>query len=73
MDALIKTRDAGIGSMNAVDNLKSYSKIADAHAAGLTKFISVFEPLYVTMSDEQKKNADKIFTNRPGHKRSKRK
>ena len=59
-------------TMNAVEDLKSYSEIADAHAAGLKKFIPVFETLYAGMSDEQKKNADAIFRGK-GHKRSKSK
>ena len=31
---------------------------------GLKKFIPVFEPLYVSMSDTQKKNADALFHRR---------
>jgi len=62
MEALIKERKNQGKNLNAVEDLKSYSRIADAHAAGLHKFIPVFETLYDSMSDEQKKNADKIFT-----------
>jgi hypothetical protein len=47
--------------MSAVEDLKSYSEIAEAHADGLKKFIPVFEPLYASMSDAQKKDADKLF------------
>ncbi len=55
-------------TMNAVDDLKSYGEIADAHADGIKKFIPVFEPLYASMSDAQKKNADTLFRHRIGTK-----
>ncbi len=62
MDTLIQARRAEKGKpMNALEGLKSYSEILDAHAEGLKKFITAFEPLYNAMSDEQKKNADTIF------------
>ena len=61
MDALMKTRLEKGKAMNAVEDLKSYSEVTDAHAAGIKKFIPVFESLYVGMSDEQKKDADAVF------------
>ena len=61
MEALIKKRSENATAMNAVDDLKSYGEIAEAHAHGLKKFISVFEPLYASMSDAQKKDADTLF------------
>jgi hypothetical protein len=50
--------------MNAVDDLKSYGEIAEAHAAGIKKFVEAFEPLYSSMSDDQKKAADRAFVQR---------
>jgi protein CpxP len=61
MEALIKERSEKAGTQNAVDDLKSYSAIAEAHADGLKKFIPAFEPLYASMSDAQKKDADTLF------------
>ena len=61
MEALIKARSENAMTRNAVDDLKSYSEITDAHANGLKNFISVFEPLYASMSDAQKKDADTLF------------
>jgi protein CpxP len=61
MEALIKARSDKTTTMTAVDDLKSYREIAEAHADGLKKFIPVFEPLYASMSDAQKKNADTFF------------
>ena len=73
MEPLIRARKSQINTMNAVEDLKSYAKISDAHTAGLNNFILVFEPLYAGMSDEQKKIADKIFTKHEHQKRSKKK
>jgi hypothetical protein len=61
MEPLIKARSEKAPTMTAIDDLKSYSEIADAHADGLKKFIQAFEPLYAAMSDAQKKSADKLF------------
>jgi len=49
-------------SMTAIDDLKAYQKIADTHAEGLEKLIPAFQTLYDSMSDEQKKTADAIFS-----------
>jgi hypothetical protein len=61
MDELIKARSANSATMTPVDDLKSYSEIADAHADGLRQFIPVFEALYDSMSDTQKNGAAKLF------------
>jgi len=72
MEALIKARSENAKTMTAVEDLKSYSEIAQAHADGLKKFVTVFEPLYASMSDDQKKNADTLFQHRD-HKKAKAK
>ena len=72
MEALIKERTDKAGARNAVEDLKSYSAIAEAHADGLRKFIPAFEPLYAGMSDAQKKDADTLF-HRKGPKKAKAK
>jgi hypothetical protein len=66
--SLVEQRKAQAGQMTAVDDLKSYEAITDAHADGLKKLIPAFEQLYNTMSDDQKKTADTIFrrVRRPG-------
>jgi protein CpxP len=48
--------------MTAVDDLKAFEMIADAHSQGLEKLIPAFQALYDTMSDDQKRNADTIFS-----------
>jgi len=61
MDALTQKRFATAKTMTAVEDLKSYSEIADAHASGIKKFTPLFETLYASMSDTQKKEADTLF------------
>ena len=46
MDALNQARFEKAKTMTAVEDLKSYSEVAQAHADGLKNFIPVFEALY---------------------------
>ena len=48
-------------SRNAVDELKSYAAVIDAHADEIRKSIPPFQALYDSMSDAQKKTADTVF------------
>jgi len=57
-------RVADTQSMNAVDSIKSYGSVIEAHEAGMTKFIPAFTALYDSMSDAQKKTADSMFRSR---------
>jgi hypothetical protein len=61
MDTLTQARVDHAKDMTAVDDLKSYGEITDAHAAGIKALTPVFASLYDTMSDAQKKEADTIF------------
>jgi hypothetical protein len=72
MDELNLARAEKSNTMNAVEDLKSYSEIVQAHAEGLKKYVASFEALYASMSDEQKKNADLLFRG-GGHRKGKRK
>jgi hypothetical protein len=70
VDAVLKERSENIHAMSAVDDLRSYQKLADAHADGLKKLVPAFEALYNTMSQDQKKTADAVFAEhekRPQH------
>ena len=51
-------------TLGAVDELKSYAATIDAHADGVRKFVPVFQSLYDSMSDAQKKTADDVFRSR---------
>lgn len=59
-----RAEDAKSPSETAVEVIKSYSGVVDAHADGIHKFIPVFQAFYDTMSDEQKKTADALFRKR---------
>ena len=61
VDAVLKERAENLHAMNAVEDLRSYEKLADAHADGLRKLVPAFEALYNSMSDDQKKTADAVF------------
>jgi hypothetical protein len=61
---LEKQRATDVKSMTAVDVVKSYAQVIDAHEDGMKKFIPAFEALYNSMSDEQKKIADSMFRTR---------
>lgn len=61
VSAAIKDRAENAKTMTAIDNLRSYEKIAEAHEEGMQRLIPAFEKLYDSMPDAQKKNADAVF------------
>ena len=61
MDVLVKDRAENEKNMNAVEQMKFHSKITETRLNQMKKFIPLFEELYASMSDEQKKNADTVF------------
>src|SRR5450830_1284132 len=61
IEPFIKARADNAKTRTAVDDLKSYGEITDAHADGIKKFTPVFATLYDSMSDAQKKSADAMF------------
>lgn len=76
MDALTQARAEHAKAMTAIDDLKSYGEIAEAHANGIKQLIPVFADLYADMSDAQKKEADTLFReggHKHGHKTADRK
>jgi len=69
--ALVEEREAKAKTMNAIDDLRAYEAIVDAHAAGVKKLMTAFETLYASLSDAQKKKADALFRHRPQPSRPK--
>ena len=61
MDSLYKQRALGFETMNAVDGLRSYEQIAQAHLEDLQKLEPAFATLYASMSEAQKQTADRLF------------
>lgn len=71
-DKAIDKRQALVNSANAVDNLNAYGDIAQAHADGVKRLAAAFAPLYASMSDDQKKEADAVFAHRAHHEGEKK-
>jgi len=62
MDTLVASnRTKAPQTMTAVEDLKTYQKVAQAHVDGLKNLISAFGTLYDAMPDVQKKIADQVF------------
>ena len=49
---------------SAPDMIDAFAKLLDARADGAHKFANAFQPLYNTMSEQQKKTADAVFHDR---------
>jgi hypothetical protein len=64
MGQLFQQRKAAT-NVTAVDDMKQYATIAQAHADGMKKLVDAFDPLYSSLSPEQKKLADTTF-HQPG-------
>jgi hypothetical protein len=60
-DRLAEQRASAIASLNAVDNMRSYARIAHEYAAGADRLTAAFEALYATLSPVQKQAADTIL------------
>jgi protein CpxP len=58
---LSKKRSEQAKTASAVDDLKSYVEISEAHARGTKKLLPAFETLYQSMSPEQQHLADEEF------------
>jgi periplasmic protein CpxP/Spy len=61
---LQKERAQDAKGMSAVDAVKSYQAVIEAHEVGMAKFVPAFQALYESMSDAQKATADAMFRGR---------
>ena len=61
MANLYQQRAEGESTRNALDDMKQYAQIAQAHADDMQKLVTAFEPLYNSFSPEQKTLADQTF------------
>lgn len=60
MGQLFQQRKAAT-NVTALDDMKQYAAIAQAHADGMKKLLDTFDPLYSSLSPEQKKLAEATF------------
>jgi len=73
LDKVIDERKASISDHEtAVDDLNSYAQVAETHAENVKRLADAFSTLYSSMSDEQKREADKVFNQRTREARSAR-
>ena len=63
MEALVADRSTAAG---AIDQLRRYEKLAEAHLDGLKKFVSEFASLYASLSGDQRVVAGSLFLGRVG-------
>lgn len=61
MDDVLAKRSQSLKGINAVDDLRSYRDMTEAHYDNLKKLVGAFEPLYDSLNADQKKSADTIF------------
>jgi hypothetical protein len=66
MGDAVEKREAAKQTTTALDDLKAYQAVAQAHADGLKALVPAFEGLYNTLSDTQKAEADELFKHGPG-------
>ena len=64
MTDLQKQRGQDAKAMTAIDAVKSYQAVIEAHEAGMAKFVPAFQALYDSMSPAQKETADAMFRSR---------
>ena len=60
MQALLQ-QEVQDAEATAVNVLRSYERLTATHAEAMTKLVPIFETLYISLSEDQKKVADKIF------------
>jgi len=60
-DVLFRQRASAAATMSALDNMKSYAKVARAYADNTEALATAFEALYGVLSDQQKQAVDTLF------------
>ncbi|HWX12532.1 MAG TPA: Spy/CpxP family protein refolding chaperone [Trinickia sp.] len=66
MGQLSEQRMKGVETESALDNMREYAQLTQAHADGAKKLVAAFEPLYSSLSPEQKQAADAAFRGKMG-------
>ncbi len=61
MDSLYQERAKSFDTMSAVDSMRSYQRIVQAHAEDLQRLVPAFGELYESLSPQQKQTADRLF------------
>jgi periplasmic protein CpxP/Spy len=61
MDQELAQRIDQFPTMDALQNLQSYEKLAEAHVQHVQKLVPAFEDLYNAMPEQQKRLTDQVF------------
>lgn len=61
MDQDFAERREHFATMNALQDMQSYERIAEAHAQHLQRLVPAFENLYNAMPEQQKRLTDQVF------------
>jgi periplasmic protein CpxP/Spy len=61
MRGAIEQRGQELNSMSALQNMQSYTHLADVHAEDMRRLTAAFEQLYGSMTPQQRQNADEVF------------
>jgi len=61
MEGLYRERASRFNQMNAVESLRSYQRIVQAHAEDLARLVPAFETLYASLTPDQQRIADQVF------------
>ena len=61
MSKLVQQRASELQSMSALDNMRSYEKLANQHAEDVRRLTAAFQTLYEQLTPEQKQQADQMF------------
>jgi protein CpxP len=64
MNTLALELSAQVHTATALENLRAYADLSEAHTASMKRVIPVFQALYESLSPEQKKVADAEFRGR---------
>ena len=65
MDALMQKATAQGAQQNAVDGLRTAASFAQTEADNLKRLVPALEALYASLSEQQKRAADKLFSSAP--------
>ena len=65
MDALMKKATAQGAQQNAVEGLRTAASFAQTEADNLKRLVPALEALYASLSEQQKRAADQLFSSAP--------
>jgi hypothetical protein len=68
MRARLLSRSGNFTSLNALDNMRSYTDMARQHADNMQRLVTAFETLYQSLDEAQQRTADLLWRNQQMHR-----